>query len=105
MAMALGMCLLALIVSGACAVLIARGITIPLTHVMTAAGDIAAGNLARARTDLCAAGADLCAGEPSSRNELALLFQAITAMIANLESLLSQVQKSGIVGHFQCPPA
>ena len=100
--MALGLCLLALIVSAACAVLIARGITVPLARVMTAAGDIAAGNLARARTDLCTAGADLCAkaqggaGAPSSRNEITLLFQAITAMIANLESLLSQVQKSGI---------
>ena len=102
MIMALGLCLLALIVSGSCAMLIARGITIPLACVMTAAGDIAAGNLARARTDLCMAGAGLCAetqtgaGKPSSRNEIVLLFQAITAMIANLESLLSQVRKSGI---------
>ena len=93
---ALGLCLLALIMSAACAVLIARGITVPLVRVMTAAGDIAAGNLALAREDLCAAGMGLCDGKQASRNEIALLFEAITAMIANLESLLSQVQKSGI---------
>ena len=97
---ALSLCLLALIISGACVVFVSRGITRPLAHVMKAAGDIAAGNITRARADLCAAGDGMCAGEgsgrPSSRNEIELLFQAVTAMIATLESLLSQVQKSGL---------
>lgn len=96
---ALCLCLAALIISGACVLVIARGITRPLRHVMAAAGDIAAGHIARARNDLCAAGAGLCAqaaaAGPAGRNELDQLFQAMTAMIANLEGLLSQVQQSG----------
>jgi len=97
---ALSLCLLALVISGACVLFISRGITKPLSHVIAAAGDIAAGNLCRARSGLCAAGDGLCAGDaggqPSSRNEIDQLFQAIAAMIEKLESLLSQVQKSGL---------
>ena len=95
---ALALSLAALLVSAACVLFIARGITRPLFRIISAAGDIAAGDLRGARADLCAAGGGLCADggpeRPESRNEIERLFRAMDRMVSNLESLLGQVRQA-----------
>ena len=82
---------------------IARGITRPLKKVAQIARDVAEGNLQKASESLEMEGSEsrgLTAGQEglsvTSQNEVLQLYQAVTVMTSNLDSLLAQVRKSGI---------
>ncbi len=102
-AVALTFSFLTLLVAATMVFFISRGITRPLRRVAHIAGEIAEGNLQKARESLEAAGyAGLdfdgafkgkAGGE---KNEIYQLFDAISTMTTSLDSLLAQVRKSGI---------
>lgn len=82
---------------------ISRGITRPLRKVAAIAGEIAAGNLQKASVGLEAMRQtdfhlDFKANGSKGKagNEILQLFYAVTTMTSGLDSLLTQVRKSGI---------
>ncbi len=82
---------------------ITRGITGPLKKVADIAGEIAEGNIQKARESLKAAGHGGLDPEgfpdgkqARSKNEIRQLFDSIGTMTMSLDSLLAQVRKSGM---------
>ncbi len=95
LSLTIGTLILAIII----ALLISRGISRPLRSVVGIAGEIAAGNLQKARGSLEIArkqfrGADGATTRAS--NEILQLLQAVNTMTSSLDSLLTQVRKSGV---------
>ncbi|MBA4416659.1 MAG: hypothetical protein C0392_01920 [Syntrophus sp. (in: bacteria)] len=100
---ALSLSFMALLLAATVVFFISRGITRPLRKVADIAGKIAAGDLHQARESLETiknAGFDIndLLIDPSKqvKNEIHQLFYAIATMTSSLNSLLAQVQKSGI---------
>ena len=94
--LSLGTLLLASII----AFFVSRGITHSLGSVIDVAGEIASGDLRKAKEDMKRMGRSGEGGDEAarrgSRNEIERLFGAVASMISSLHSLLAQVGKSGI---------
>jgi methyl-accepting chemotaxis protein len=102
-AIAVAFSLFTLILAATIVFFISRGITVPLRKIVDIAGEIAEGDIQKARERLAAAGhfgLDPNGSSPDSLkgggNEIFQLFYAISTMTSSLDSLLAQVRKSGI---------
>ena len=91
--------IIALSVSWGIAFLISRGITRPLGVITRVAESIAAGNLKEAKTSLESAyrlgfGSGQNSDRPTgtNRNEVTVLFQAITTMISDLDAIITRLR-------------
>lgn len=89
-----------LLLASVIAFFVSRGITHSLGSVIDVAGEIASGDLRKAKEDMKRMGRSGEAGDEAarrgSRNEIERLFGAVASMISSLHSLLAQVGKSGI---------
>lgn len=93
----------ALFLAATIILIVSIGITRSLGKVIDIAGDIAAGNIYKAKKDLETIGKNEFKyddGKQDSslgnRNEIVQLFQAVSTMTTSLDSLLAQVHKSGV---------
>lgn len=100
---AISLSLAALLLAAVIIFIVSVGITRSLGKVIGIAGEIAAGNIHKAKSDLEAIGKnEFMYGDEDkdglrhSKNEIVQLFKAVSTMTASLDSLLAQVRKSGI---------
>lgn len=93
----------ALCLAASIIIIVSVGITRSLGKVISIAGEIAAGNIYKAKSDLETIGKDGFEYDDSDKdgvrhsgNEIVQLFKAVSTMTTSLDALLAQVRKSGI---------